>query len=348
MDAVILDDMELNNVLLAEAVRAIPDCIPRTFTRPADALAYLAGHAAEVGIAITDYDMPGMNGVQFIEAARAVPGLRHVPIVMVTSNDQRALRREALAAGATDFLAKPVDPVEIRARVTNLLALRRAMRDEADRAAWLDREVAAAVATIEAREREIIQLLMRAAEHRDTDTGDHIARVAGYAGLIAEALGFGPARCRQLSLASTMHDVGKIGVPDAILLKPGPLTPVERAEMELHAERGSRILETSESEIAQLAASIAASHHERWDGTGYPRGLAGEAIPVEGRIVAVADVFDALTTERPYKRAWPLAQARAFLEQHAGAHFDPACVAAFTRRWPAVVDLAATGRAAAA
>lgn len=170
-----------------------------------------------------------------------------------------------------------------------------------------------------------------------TDTGGHVARVAGYVGLIAQALGVLPERCRQLCLASTLHDVGKIGVPDAILLKPGPLTREERAEMELHAERGRRILESGASEIARLAATIAGSHHERWDGTGYPSGLAGETIPIEGRIVAVADVFDALTTRRPYKHAWSPTEARAFLEEEAGSQFDPACVAAFLSRWPDTV-----------
>ncbi|HEV7438221.1 MAG TPA: HD domain-containing phosphohydrolase [Methylobacterium sp.] len=336
MRALVLDDGELNNLLMVEALRPIAGCEPHDFTRPADALAFAESCAQEIGVVITDYDMPGMNGVAFIQAARRIPGLAHVPFVMVTSIDQRSLRREALEAGATDFLTKPCDPVEIRARVTNLLALSRAYRDQQAHAAVLAQEVAAAVATIEAREREIIMLLMRAAEHRDTDTGNHIARVAAYVGLIAEALGFPAAECRQLSLASTMHDVGKIAVPDAILLKPGPLTADERSEMERHAERGQRILESSASSIARLAAEIAGSRHERWDGAGYPHGLQGEAIPLSGRIVAVADVFDALTTERPYKRAWSLEEARAHLVAQAGRHFDAAVVEAFLSRWPEI------------
>lgn len=280
--------------------------------------------------------MPGLTGLEVIAAARAIPGFAHVPIVMVTSLDQRSLRHEALRAGATDFLGKPCDPVEIQARITNLMKISAAHRQEQDRAAWLAREVAAAVAVIEAREREIIALLMRAAEHRDTDTGDHIARVAGYVGVIARNLGFDPEEIRILKLASTMHDVGKIGVPDAILLKPGPLSAEERAEMEKHAERGRRILEGSTSDVVRLAAEIAESHHERWDGTGYPKGLRGEAIPLSGRIVAVADVFDALVTERPYKAAWPLERARAFVADQSGRHFDPRCVEAFLAGWDAV------------
>lgn len=336
MLALILDDSEMNNLLMMQALKSVPDCEPVDFTCPRAALDFLRSHVEQIGIAITDYDMPGLTGLDVIAEARTVAGFAHVPIVMVTSLDQQSLRREALARGATDFLGKPCDPVEIRARVTNLMTISAAHRREQDRAAWLAREVAAAVSVIEAREREIITLLMRAAEHRDTDTGNHVARVAAYAGIIAERLGLDPERVRMLSLASTMHDVGKIGVPDAILLKKGPLTPEERAEMERHAERGRRILEGSSSEVVRLAAEIAGSHHERWDGTGYPAGLAGDAIPLSGRIVAVADVFDALVSERPYKRAWSQAEARAFLVEQSGRHFDPACVAAFLARWDAV------------
>lgn len=343
MLALILDDAILNNVLMAEAIRGLPDCDVRDFTDPGEALAFVRTHAAEIGIAITDYDMPGMNGVAFIKAARQIDGFTHVPIVMVTSMDQRALRREALEAGATDFLAKPFEAYEVRARVANLLELNRARIEQVDRAAWLDREVRAATATIEAREREVVTMLMKAAEHRDNETGNHVARVSSYVAVIARGLGFSDQEVRQISLASTMHDVGKISVPDAILLKPGPLTPLERAEMELHADRGRRILEGSSSHVIQLAAEIAATHHERWDGTGYPWGLKGEAIPLSGRIVAVADVYDALTSARPYKRAWTSEEALDFLRGQSGRHFDPHCVEVFVAcitRAGASLDLA--------
>jgi putative two-component system response regulator len=330
MFVLVLDDTPLNNLLMAEAIRTIPDCTVRDFTRPADALAFVEAQADAIGVAISDYDMPGMNGVAFIRAARAIPSFKHVPVVMVTSSDQRSLRREALEAGATDFLAKPFDPLEIRARISNLLALNRARLDQRERAAWLDREVKAATQLIAAREREIVHLLMKAAEHRDHETGNHVARVARLVGLIARGLGLPEGEIEQLSLASTMHDVGKISVPDTILLKPGPLTQDERREMERHADRGRRILEGSSSHLMQLAAEIAATHHERWDGSGYPAGLAGEAIPLCGRIVAVADVFDALTSERPYKKAWSEGEALNHILANAGTHFDPACVAAFS------------------
>jgi len=344
MLALVLDDAEMNNLLVVAAIQPILGCRPHDFTVPAEALAFARAHASEIGVVITDYDMPGMNGVEFIRAVRVIPELANVPTVMVTSHDQRSLRREALEAGATDFLAKPADPVEVRARVTNLLALSQAHRIMRDHAAQLAREVAAAVALVEEREREIVSTLMRAAENRDADTGDHIARVSAYTGLIAEALGLSPAERRLMSLAATMHDVGKIAVPDAILLKPGPLTPEERREMERHAERGQRILGGSASEVMRLAADIAASHHERWDGTGYPHRLKGEAIPLAGRVVAVADVFDELTTERPYKQAWSLERARSYLIENAGAHFDPRVINAFLDRWSQVEGALSLGR----
>ncbi len=333
MLALILDDAEMNNLLMVQALKPVADCEPVTFTCPEKGIAYLRENADRIGVVITDYDMPKLTGIDVITAARAVPGFAHVPIVMVTSLDQRSLRHQALRAGATDFLGKPCDPIEIQARITNLMKISAAHRQEQDRAAWLAREVAKAVAVIESREQEIIALLMRAAEHRDTDTGDHIARVSSYVGVIARNLGFDPDRLRTLKLASTMHDVGKIGVPDAILLKQGPLSVEEREEMQKHAERGRKILEGSKSDLVKLAAEIAESHHERWDGTGYPRGLQGEDIPLSGRIVAVADVFDALVSERPYKKAWPLERARAFLSEQAGQHFDPRCVTAFLEGW---------------
>jgi putative two-component system response regulator len=184
---------------------------------------------------------------------------------------------------------------------------------------------------------------MAAADSAGAPRGSHGARVASYVALIAEELGFAPERCRLLSLASTMHDIGKAGVPEAIRTKPGPLTPDERDEMQRHAEHGRALLDGSNSAVVKLAAEIAASHHERWDGAGYPNRLRGEDIPLSGRIVAVADVFDALTSRRPYKEPWSLDEAKAHLLANAGSHFDPACVEAFLARWPEIIRLAAAG-----
>jgi putative two-component system response regulator len=204
------------------------------------------------------------------------------------------------------------------------------------------------ITELKAKEHEIVTRLVRAAEFRDTDTGEHIGRVAGYAAIIAGGLGLDEADCELLAFASTMHDVGKLGVPDAILLKPGPLTADERTEMQRHAEIGHTILEGSRSVAVQLAADIARAHHERWDGAGYPRGLVGEEIPLAARVVAVADVFDALTSERPYKKPWSLDDAKAMIVREAGAHFDPRCVTSFVERWSQIAALHRATETAAA
>ena len=317
-EVLILDDAELNNVLMAQAISTIPNCRVCAFTEPEKALAAIRDDPGRFGSVVTDYEMPGMNGIDFVRKARAFSGFQHVPVVMVTSFDQRRIRREALEAGVTDFMAKPFDAIEIRARLTNLLALNNARRIEQDRSAWLAREVAAATATIEAREREIVIRLARAAEYRDTDTGDHVARVSSLVRTIAESLGCGPGWCQMVELASTMHDIGKVSVPDAILLKPGPLSPEEYDLIRRHTQHGYSILEGSSSDVIQLAAEIAISHHEHWDGQGYPSGLRGDQIPLSGRIVAVADVFDALTSDRPYKRGWSKTEAVNYIRDKAG------------------------------
>ena len=325
-EVLLLDDVELNNVLMAQAIRGIPGCRTAAFTDPAAALATISAQPDRFSSVVTDYEMPGMNGISFVRSVRAIEGAQHVPVIMVTSFDQRRIRREALEAGITDFMGKPFDAIEVKARLTNLLALDEARRIERDRSVWLAREVALATRTIREREREIVIRLARAAEYRDTDTGNHVARVSMLARAIALGLGHDPAWCADLELASTMHDVGKIAVPDSILLKPGRLSPEELAIVRRHAEHGYGILEGSSSPVISLAAEIALSHHEWWNGQGYPRRLKAEDIPLSGRIVAVADVFDALVSDRPYKRAWSIDQVIAHIKGHAGTQFDPACV----------------------
>jgi putative two-component system response regulator len=214
-----------------------------------------------------------------------------------------------------------------------------------DQASWLAGEVEKAVRTLRERETEIIFRLSLAVEYRDNDTGDHTWRVARYSQIMAEALGLDPDLCRRVYLAAPLHDVGKVAIPDGVLLKPGRLDEEEFALIRTHAAIGKRILGGSSCALISLAAEIAEAHHERWDGGGYPLGLSGDAIPLAARIVAVADVFDALTTERPYKAAMPLDEARACIEAESGRHFDPACVAAFLLRWP---DIAAVGTTASA
>lgn len=335
-----VDDNMTNLVLVRHLVTRMEGCEALAYTDPQVALEVLA--ETEVDIVLVDYRMPEIDGVEFIRRMRAMPRHEHVPVVMVTTVDERDVTIEALEAGATDFLTKPLEPIEFKVRLRNLLALRGAQRRLADRAARLDEEVAEKTRELRDREREIIWRLSKATERRDTDTGDHIARMSRICGLVAEELGLSAEECRLIEIAAQMHDVGKVGIPDEILFKPGPLTAEERKVMETHTELGWNILEGSQSRLLQLAADIAVSHHERWDGRGYPRGVAGADIPLAGRITALSDVFDALMSVRPYKPAWSLDEARAFIVEGTGKHFDPDCVAAFFARWDEIIAIAGT------
>ena len=288
---------------------------------------------------ITHLDLPGMDGLEFIQRFRALEGCEEVPILMITANDQKQVRYRALDSGANDFLAKPVDKVEFLARAKNMLSLSAARRKLADRAEWLDSEVKKATAVIVQREQETVFRLCKAAEYRDPETGAHILRMAHYSRLIAKHLGLPEADQDLILQAAPMHDIGKVGITDNILLKPGRLTGPEFEIMKQHAEFGYELLHGSTSKVLQAGAEIARGHHEKFDGSGYPQGKKGEEIPLFSRIVAVADVFDALTSERPYKKAWTLEQAVDFLNTGAGTHFDPACVQAFLNGFDEVLEI---------
>lgn len=339
LTTIIVDDSDLNLVLFKHLVARIEGLVPVCFDASQKALEWSAVN--DVDVVIVDYMMPAPDGLEFIRSFRAMSGKSDVPIIMITANDQKEVRYAALNVGATDFLTKPVDKTEFIARVRNIGQLRRSRRLLADRAALLAEEVAAATVTIVERERETIFRLSKAAEYRDPETGSHIHRMAHFSVLIAERLGFSPEQQRLLLEAAPMHDIGKVGVPDHILLKPGRLLEEEFAIMRQHPEIGYQILCDSVSPILDAAATIALTHHERFDGTGYPRRLVGEGIPIHGRIVAVADVFDALTSVRPYKTAWTDDTAKEYLRAQSGLHFDPACVSAFLSAWPDVLRIRA-------
>ena len=283
--------------------------------------------ANEPDLLIVDYMMPNLSGVELTARFRA--RYPDVPILMVTANHESELRHQALQQGVTDFLNKPLDNTEFLARAKNMLALRQSHKNLADRASWLADEVRKATAQIVAQEREMIFTLAKAAEYRDPETGAHILRMAHYSKHIARVLGLSLEQQELLLESAPMHDIGKVGIADMILLKPGKLTEEEFSIMKQHAVIGAQILDTSSSPLLKVAAVIAHTHHEKFDGSGYPRGLAGEEIPLFGRIVAVADVFDALTSERPYKKAWSIEKATELIRDGAGKHFDPAGVEAF-------------------
>ena len=337
MKVAIIDDAQMNVTLLQHLVRKLPDCESVCFTDPVLALQWCL--ANEPDLVVVDYMMPGLSGIELVEQFR----VRHtdVPVLMVTANHETALRHQALKIGVTDFLNKPMDNTEFLARAKNMLALRASHKKLADHAAWLADEVRKATQTIVAQERETIFCLAKAAEYRDPETGAHILRMAHYSRHIARVLGLSVQQQDLLLQAAPMHDIGKVGTPDMILLKPGKLTDVEFAIMKEHAVIGHEILVASSSPLMQVAAEIAHTHHEKFDGTGYPKGLVGEAIPLFGRIVAVADVFDALTSERPYKKPWTTERAIQMLVEGSGIHFDPACVQAFLQDWNDVLSIKA-------
>lgn len=290
----------------------------------------------DIDLVLLDGMMPAMDGFEVARRMREHPTWGDTPIVMVTALSSKEDRLRAVQAGANDFITKPVDRTELRVRVASLLKMKAAQdalkrhREElevmvAERTVDLRRALQDVVVEQEKTHRahlDTIQRLALAAEYRDGHTAAHIHRVAHYCVVLARALGLPSDQVETIHLASPMHDVGKLGIPDAILLKPGALTELERAVMQEHARIGARILSDSESTLLQAGEVIALSHHEKWDGSGYPNGLAGEAIPIEGRICAVADVFDALTSRRPYKEAFPNAEAYEIMRSGRGSHFD--------------------------
>lgn len=327
----IVDDTEINLILFGALVKKLDDCEAHVYADPKKALTWVADNVPD--LIIVDYMMPELDGIEFIRLVREMAGHKLVPILMITANDQKQIRYSALDHGANDFLTKPIDKVEFLARARNMLSLNQARKHMADHASWLDGEVRKATREIVNRERETVLRLSKAAEYRDPETGAHIVRMAHYSMLIARELGMSEEDQELLLEAAPMHDIGKVGISDSILLKPGRLTSEEFEVMKQHAIFGYDLLSGSSSKLLQTGAEIAKGHHEKFDGSGYPFGIKGEDIPIFSRIVAVADVFDALTSERPYKKPWDVDMAVNFLKEGAGSHFDPACVDAFMNAW---------------
>lgn len=269
---------------------------------------------------LLDIMMPDMNGFEVCEILKSTPALSHIPIIFVTALGDESDEFKGFELGAVDYITKPISPAIVRARVKTHLSL---VQAEQLKQAHVD----------------LVHRLGRAAEYKDTDTGEHIARMSQYSKLLALEFGMGEQQAELLRQAAPMHDVGKIGIPDAILLKPGRLTPDEFDHMKQHAAIGAQILANSSSPLLQLAHKLALEHHEKWDGSGYPNGLKGEQISVEGRIVAIADVFDALTSKRPYKEAWGVEEALEHMQAQAGKHFDPHLINLFVNKLDAIIAI---------
>ncbi len=327
----IIDDQSTGRTILERVIQQVAENIDITsLSSPEEGLRWLNEH--EPDLIITDYRMPNMNGVEFIKKVRALAHCQTVPIVMITVVSEKSVRYEALEAGTTAFLTRPIDQIECRTTCRNLLQMQEQHLIIQDRADWLARQVEIATKKVVDREKETLLRLARAGEYRDEGTGNHVIRMAKYAREIAAALNvFTQQECEELEYTAPMHDIGKIGIPDGILLKAGPLNEFEWEIMQTHTTIGHAILSDSQSRYMQTGAVIALNHHERFDGKGYPNGLKGQDIPLIARVVAVADVFDALVSALPYKAPWSTEEAIDYIQNQAGSHFDPDCVDAFIK-----------------
>ena len=346
----IVDDEEIN----VEVVQAyleeegFSNFVTTTDSREAINLA----HVHRPDVVLLDINMPHVNGLEILRGMRMDASLKRIPTVILTAETGGENKLKALRLGATDFLAKPVDPSELMLRLENVLAAKVYHDTLQDYSEQLERQVIERTADLENSRREAIECLARAAEYRDDVTGRHVVRVGRYSKIIAVQMGFDKYRAAVLESAAQLHDLGKIGIPDAILNKPGKLTDEEYDIIKTHCVIGYNVISPPASEnhgrtrthddsghalhpsetsspVLILASTIAATHHEKWNGRGYPNGLSGEDIPIEGRIVAVADVFDALTSKRCYKDPISKDQCFDILREGRGEHFDPQVIDAF-------------------
>ena len=323
----IIDDQP-SNVALLEGVLEEEDFVSyRSITDSREAVSAFLDYAPD--LILLDLQMPFLNGFDLMELLQAcIAPADFLPILVLTADITPEAKRRALGAGALDFLTKPFDPMEVILRIRNLLHTRSLHLQLANQNHLLDENVRQRTTELEETQIEILERLALAAEYRDDETGEHTRRVGMMAGRIAEAMGWSQDEVELIRCAAPLHDVGKIAISDLILLKPGRLTEEEFEQMKAHTRLGAQMLSGGRFPLLQLAEQIALTHHERWDGTGY-LGLREEAIPIAGRIVSVADVFDALTSERPYKHAWPTQDAIEEIRSQSGQQFDPRVVDAF-------------------
>lgn len=323
----IVDDLPANVELLLEMLEMAGFETIDSTTSPFEGLAMAC--RARPDLILLDYRMPGLDGPGFITRLRAEMGTEAPPVLVVTAQNDETSRRRALEAGARDYVTKPYAFWELIARSRNLLELHllhKAQREQSER---LEQQVRERTHELERTRAEIIRRLCSAGEFRDEDTGQHVTRIGRMAGELARLAGLPTPAVIKIASAAPLHDIGKIGIPDRVLLKPGKLDTDEWEIMKTHARIGQQILAGSGLVLLDLASEIAGTHHEKWDGSGYPDGLAGADIPVSGRIVAICDVFDALLSRRPYKEPWTVEQATTYLQEIAGGHLDPVLVTLF-------------------
>ncbi|MEA1914615.1 MAG: response regulator [Campylobacterota bacterium] len=325
--AVYIDDEPIN-LMLVQAYASQFDLDIECFESSPEALEYILHH--DIDILFTDYMMPDIDGLEVIKQYRKINS--NIPIVVITAaGDDQELKLSCLEAGATDFLSKPIELTEFKARTSNLLHLRHAQMMLEDQALHLQEEVDKATKEIVHREHEALDVLTKAAEYKNPETANHVARVAHYSRLIARNYGLEEKEQDAIFYVAPFHDIGKVGIPDNILLKKGKLDFEENKIMQTHTTIGYEILKDAKGKYLAQGAIVSLNHHEKYDGTGYPNKIKGEDIPLNARIVSIADVFDALTSERPYKKAWSLDDALNLLIRERGKFFDPALVDIFTQ-----------------
>ncbi len=318
----VVDDEEQNLIALTRVLRAAGYGNVVATTDPTEFLALYRRQNPD--LILLDLHMPKRSGLAVLEDLRSAIGPQaYLPVLVVTGDTSREARRKALSAGARDFVTKPFEADELLLRIRNLLETRRLHREIMTQNQLLERRVRERTAELEGAYLDTLERLAIAAEFRDDETGRHTERVGETAALLGNALGMSNDDVFLIRRAAPLHDVGKIGIPDAVLRNPNALTTDEWDVMRKHTTIGARILSGGRSHVVHLAEEIALNHHEQWDGEGYPRGLSGEAIPMSGRLVMVADVFDALTSDRVYRKAWPAEQVLGYIRQYAGKRFDP-------------------------
>lgn len=338
MASILVVDDELANVRLLEKLLSTVGFKNVTCTQdPKQTLPLFQQHDSD--IILLDLNMPELDGYGVLEQLNTATGGNPPPVLILTAQHNQSDRQRALDNGARDYVTKPFYTDELLSRVKNLLEMHIAQKFILQQNEFLDQKVRERTQAIQDTRLQVVRRLGRAAEYRDNETGLHIIRMSKVAFVLGKAAGMDAEECELLLNASPMHDIGKIGIPDHILLKPGKLSPEEWKTMKTHTRIGADILSGDDSDLMRMAHDIALTHHEKWDGTGYPGGISGEIIPLTGRITALADVFDALTSERPYKAAWSIDKAINYIQEQSGQHFDPELVRLFQKNLPEIIEI---------
>ena len=324
----VIDDQEQNIKLLTRILEKDGYEQVRWTSNAAEALGIYKEFKPD--LVLLDVHMREKDGFEVLQEIVAHNGNLHVPVLMITADDSAEVKHRALALGAKDFVGKPFDSGEVLLRIRNLLETQLLYQRLRDQNTELERKVAERTSEVEQSQLEILERLAAAVEFRDDDTGNHTKRVAEVSAMLANGIGLEATTIELIRRGAPLHDIGKVGIPDSILLKAGPLTAEEFELMKMHTVIGSRMLSKGRSELVRFSQRIARSHHEWWDGSGYPDRVSGQSIPLEARIVAVADFLDALTHDRPYRPAWGIDETLVEIRRRSGSHFDPTIVKALT------------------